>query len=654
SLPPAQIHTAPPPQHERRGGSSAPPPSSGPVEKIEVESYKMELAGLLASMRAGALTQGDRKTRHAVARVNEVIEDDLAPESETLQRRVDRMHEIWRQLALVLQTVRQYRWDHPQTGKAIEQALELIAETLDEEPTAVRWDIGTMHFGYAGHTVWKPERPPFDRIPYELFAAGLRKVQFRPGLTADELREFAGVLLQDAALGFGAEDDAATAMWDRKFEHIAYLAVDAFAEGDDPEFEKHRDEIAKQLAELAAMSEDGEDLLGSYMEIHREVVGEVVAELAEKMRETLGRDVDLSDEQWLGRYSLGFVEGCDDATAQGDLAVLLDSLTAWSQEQIAAKVPATAFRALGALTEAFAAERDKETAQAFREQALAAMFPPDQLQAVLEEVGGDIDPDPAVVDGVSLALEIMADDGFFDTAVEHYARTASEPLRAALVAYLVRFISGHEEQVAQLLTTANADDALQLLDRLHGLGGTPAVRAVTAAFGSVHAEVRTAALVCLPVLPPAVAATQLERILEDRDAGVRRKALETIGAFQVGSALETLCQRVEADSYHDVPLRERRLTLETVGKLDRVRAETIAIGLLQKQQLFRSDAIEQTRSIAADFLATSQSQEALDALTKASKSRFYASSELRITAKRAADAVFQRRSLIPPPKGGDK
>ena len=117
------------------------------------------------------------------------------------------------------------------------------------------------------------------------------------------------------------------------------------------------------------------------------------------------------------------------------------------------------------------------------------------------------------------------------------------------------------------------------------------------------------------------------------------------------AAVAPLDQRIQTDAFHELPLRERRLALETMGKLDRTRAETLAIGLLQKQQLFRSDAVEHTRSIAADFLSTSESQEVLDALTKASKSRFYASSELRVTAKRAADTVFQRRSLIPPPKG---
>lgn len=642
SLPPAQIHTAPPGRTD-----------SAPVERIQVESFKMELAGLLASMRAGALTQADQKQkrRRVVARVSEVVEDELAPGSDLLAERLVTLRTIWQKLAVVIQTARQYRWSHPQTDKALGQALELVEAALADEPISVRWDVGTMHFSHAGEPIYQPDRPPFDRIPYELFVAGIRKVQFRPGLTTGELREFLGVLLQDAALGFSAEDDAATALWDRKLEHIAYLAVDAFAEGDDPTFEQHRDEIARELAKLAAMSDEGEDLLGAYAEIHREVLSDVAEELEKKMAETLGHQLDLPEQQWLGRFALGFVAAYEDAAAQGDVGSLLDTLAEWSREQVAARAPQAAFGALATLTEAFTASRDRATAHAFRSQAVAAMFPSDELQQVCADLAPDPTPDPTVLGGVRLALDLLGDDSFFDPALELYGSAASDELREALLSYLAHYATGHEQQIAQLLTTATADHALQLLDRLRGLGGPAAVGAVTAAFASRHTDVRLAALGYLPLLPPQYVVDELRKILDDREDRIRRKALEAIAEQGLESAIGPLTERIRADEFHERPLRERRLIIEALGKLDRTSAERLSIELLQKQQLFRADTVEQTRSIAADFLATSDSEEALEALSKAAKSRFYASSELRVTAKRAADAVVQRRSLRPPPGG---
>ena len=105
-----------------------------------------------------------------------------------------------------------------------------------------------------GHTVWEPGAP-FDSIPYNLFACGMRTLGIEPGVTLDELRELFALFLVDPGRDLPPEDDLAAAFWEKALPHVKCEVVDAFAEGDAAEreaFYGEADQI-ENLAERAAI-----------------------------------------------------------------------------------------------------------------------------------------------------------------------------------------------------------------------------------------------------------------------------------------------------------------------------------------------------------------------------------------------------------------
>ncbi|MEZ4311361.1 MAG: hypothetical protein R3F14_25265 [Polyangiaceae bacterium] len=51
-------------------------------------------------------------------------------------------------------------------------------------------------FEHRGQTVWEPVGL-FEAVPYNLFAAGVRKIAFEPGLSEEEPRALCEVMLLD-------------------------------------------------------------------------------------------------------------------------------------------------------------------------------------------------------------------------------------------------------------------------------------------------------------------------------------------------------------------------------------------------------------------------------------------------------------------------
>ena len=102
-----------------------------------------------------------------------------------------------------------------------------------------------------GHTVWEPS-PPFDSVPYNLFACGVRGVHVARGLTLGELACFSRLLLLDPVRDLPPEDDLVSAFWERALEHVTCEVVDALAEGDAAE----REAFYGQADEVEAIAAD--------------------------------------------------------------------------------------------------------------------------------------------------------------------------------------------------------------------------------------------------------------------------------------------------------------------------------------------------------------------------------------------------------------
>lgn len=641
SHPPALTSRPPVPGASRAPGrSSAPPSEAQPAERARVDqqAFRVELAGLLAAMRAGAVTDagGAEKGRGFVVRGTEVKPDDVNLQERDIEVRVERLHEIWKTLAMVMQTARQYRWDHPHAARQLAHGHEQVIAALNETPRSIRWEVGTLQFSYRGRPVWLPDRAPYNRVPYELFGDGVREIQLLPGVSIEELRDLLGVMLRDAGLGFGADDNAATAMWDRKFAHVAYTAVDAFAEGDDPEFQDQRDEMASQLV----MIQD-EAAIGMYAAAHKQAVAcSVDIALDSAARKSLAEGLDPDDAHWQQRYGHAFVEAWYGGIPRDEL---LELLADWAGSQVESHAATAALDLLQSLTSAFDSRFGESAAREFRVLATAAMFPAARISAVIEDAKELPDPDPKVLEGIRTALASVEDDSFFDEAMGFFDVVAADEVRKALLGYLCRCAKGHEPALGQILSMAPPTHAMYVLETLRGTSTPAAKDAVAHGLKSQHLEIILAVIGSLDEVAAQQSGAMLRNLVASPEASIRRKFIEAVSQKGIRALEPILVERINSSAYFQLPVRERRLLLEALAATNRTEAEVTAMSLLDKQQLLGGEALEETRAVAADFLGSSSSELVLETLQRAAKKRWFGGSEtVRETAERSASRVAER------------
>ncbi|WP_437598596.1 protein kinase [Sorangium sp. So ce590] len=691
-------------------------------------AMRAELRRLSAANAAGQLTPSrEKKAPRVLVRGNDAIDEEQEPPSTAVvEQTCQRLVGVWKQLALVLSNIRQYGWNHPHVNKGIHFAFDEITRTLSQNPLGVRWEVTPSAFTSGGQPIWQPDRPPFDRIPYQLFADGVRRIQIKAGITEAELRDFAAILLRDQSFGIGEDDDAVTALWDRRFEHIAYMAIDQFAEGDVDleDFEEQCREMAVGARALAQIESlwDESSLAGRALQRNVEAAlaetGAAASALAVDplTRSTLGAQIALPSEQWTERYMEAFVDGYVDAVRHGDADRMTGALTAWTADQIVLHSYELAFEVQTMLRRAFSTrlegvQRGGAGAASSRrrpalpqlspraiDRALAqAMFPVEALKAILDDLattppeepaatgaaaatvaaqpgagrgaaqpgaGRSVAPlDPAIVEGLAHALDALDDGSLFSAACQCHGAMQSERLREVLFAYMRRWAPGREAELGDLVSRAPAPLALTLIQLLAQLKTLEALAALEAGFASPHVEVRIGALAELPDAAGSEGATgpgsaaervreELQKLLDDPAPPVRREALRLIGKLGVLAAGPTLVRRIVAPSFHDLPGSERRQWLETVAQLNPARSEKLAIELLEKRQLIPSEAIEQTRELAAHFLCQARSYEALRAVKEATKPRWWNTPPVRDAAARAAVAIAAR--LVAPTRPSDR
>lgn len=633
TVPPAQIRTAPP------GATS----SSSDRVSVDMSSVRVEMASLLSSLRAGAVTDGGRSAPQASARANDITDEEASLTDDQVDANASRIAELWTLMTVVMQTSRQYRWDHPQTEHQLERCMEAIRTFLQEAPNSLAFDVGAMHLSYHRQVVWKMDRPPYDRIPYELFVEGVRKLQLKPGLSGAELKEFLGVLLRDVALGFGAEDDAATALWDRKLKHVGWLAVDAFADADDPEFLEQRDDIVRQLDLRGEAAEQ----LGAYAAARRALAGSAaVLALDDASRIAIETNLQPDDAETYDRFALAFRAAWTAAAEGSDRLRLTGSMERWALEQVAARGGALVLHVFRALDDAAALCASHELTVSLREALVAAMLSPQQACALLDSIADE--QDGSVLEALGRALELLHPDvSVVAGVIERYPGMAPS-LRDVVIHWLAARVSGFEQAVADALPVFSVDHARVVLAALRSLGTPESMVAVSSALRSPHAAVRMEALASLPEAPMDRIREDIRRLVEDPDTEMRMRVLQTVASRRILAAGPALMRRIQTDSFHELDVAERRMLLEAVGALNRSRAETLALELLEKRVLLHSASIDATRVAAAEFLASATTPEVLDALRRVSKARWFTSDSVRVAAQQAAGRVEHRRSEVPP------
>lgn len=628
------------------------------------KEMRTELLKLLAAARAGQFKTARKGATGVVVKGNDAIEEGGELSEAEAREAAARLTSIFKQLGLAMAGVRQYGLTHPQTTRALSQAFAEIVSALTANPHAVRWEVMSDAFVFEEHPIWSPDRVPFDRIPHQLFADGVRKVQFKQGLTEEELRDFLTILLRDASGLFGDEDDSVTALWDRRFDHVAYLAVDSFAEGDNLEGEELEDwnELADRALELAKIDKDfdEQDLEAQALELNLQQTlleaGDAAAALAldPMARATLGAQLVISPERWLEAYVDAFVPAYLDARARGDAELVHQALAEWTRDQIALHAADRVFEIHQAMTSAFRAQLAPEAAQQAELDTAKVMFPVETLRSLLTDLssehrGWGADRSQAgasagLVAGLGRALELLASDAVFALACECLDSAFSEGLRDVLVPYLRRWSTGQEALLGSLLGRAGPELGKIVIEILGGLGTPKARAAIEAALANPDIEVKLAALAYFGEEIGDKAREEITALLDAPDVDVRKRTLELVARLSVVAAGPVLVRRIQSDNFHDLSVDERRGWLETVYLLKPARGEAVAIELLSKRRLLSSEATEQSRALAATLLGSCDSPEASEALQTAAKQRWGTSNVVREAATKALAQIEARRS----------
>jgi serine/threonine protein kinase len=555
--------------------------------------------------------------------------------------RVEAARELFRHVDRVFPSVRQFGWDHPSTERVLRTTFDAFVEILATH-TAVQLTIRPYLLQAFGHTAWEPSAP-FDVVPYNLFACGIRTLKIERGIGMDGLRSLLSLFLLDPVRDLPPEDDLVTAFWERDLAHVSYEVVDVLAEGDATEreaFYGQADEVEVMAAEAARKA--------SSLEAKAMAVSTDRGALANRRdRSPMGLDdvvravfasqLELSRDKWSERYVDALVEGYLDAASHRDAPLVLASLRRSAADLVVAGRLSMTVRLHDAVV-ARLAQRVKSEDFARLSAALTnALFGAETLELALKYLLGKPE-EVAAFEPILRSLWAAE----LPTALMTLATTPPGALREALTHFVERVLPGHEGDVAQSLAGMDPNLACGLVALL-GRAGTPeAKRALAQLASSDDVTLRIEAKVLLASSADQIQG-ELMQLLESNSALARMAAQRAVTRHALKQAWPAIGRQVRAPNFHDLGADERRELLHTLVALSPERGEPMALELLKKGGVFTSEDRETSRALAAEALgAISQSPATAAALREVAQTRWGTSDETRAAAAAAAKRVAAR------------
>jgi hypothetical protein len=226
-------------------------------------------------------------------------------------------------------------------------------------------------------------------------------------------------------------------------------------------------------------------------------------------------------------------------------------------------------------------------------------------------------------------------------------------LQTLLLAFIARHGRGHEMKIATLFPNADVDLGLALVRLLAEVDTETAKEAVALASQSPHALVRIEALGHIEGVSGPRLRSELRKLLEDPDPSVRLLALNAMEAHNITIAGPFLVLRIQDAEFFKLSFEERNQALKTLSRLRPKRCEEVCTALLADARLLRVGAREETRELAAQFLAEVAASDAaffmLEGIAKSSGWRNSkrvrdAASAALVRLKERADAAEQRKA----------
>ena len=560
---------------------------------------------------------------------------------------------LFRAVERLLPSVRQYGWSHPETERRLRQLFEETIALLAADPTRVRWTVRPYSFAHADQEVWEPAAP-FDGIPYTLFESGIRAMHLTPGITELELRGLIGVVLLDPTRDLPPEDDLGTMLWELGLTHVHAEAVDNFAEGDAAEREAFRaqsdplEQLAAQAAKAARAEARAMAVSTERSALEREDVVGATLGLDRTHRLALGAQLAMSSPRWTERYIDVLADAYFETRRSGDVDLVTDALRASVGDLIVTRRALVATALHHGLLEVVASRCVPAELGALRLELTDAMFGGEAFDALLSAIAATPRSTPdraALIAGALPVLEHLGPGELgrvLGALAAAYGTSGVEELREAMLAYVSRVLDGQAQLVAARLPELPAELAHELLAVLGRRQTADAVSALADVAASGDVILRVAAIAQRATSTESLR-QELGALAEHARADVRLAALREVAEHNVRELGPWLVRRIEDQTFHALPLDERRALLETLHALHSVRAEAAAIALLSQRAVLRSEARDQSRLVAAQHLADhGDTPTALEALAGASKGWWGTSAELRTLATDGGRAISAR------------
>ena len=559
--------------------------------------------------------------------------------------RVQALRDLMKHFDRLFPSVRQLGWAHPATDRTLHLAYDAFVEALRAQPTLVHWTLRPYSFMTLGHTVWEPGAP-FDAIPYNLFACGIRVLRVDAGVTFEEMRELFGLCLLDPGRDLPPEDDLAAALWEKALPHVHWECVDAFAEGDASEREAFYGEAdqLESLAEAAATKQMNRlEMQAMALSTDDSALGKDKERspfaLDDATRQHLAPYFDVSNDVWAERFVDALVEGYLDSAAHRDAPLVLASLRRSAADLVVAGRLSVAVQINLAVIERLRARVQGADNQAKLAAALTnAMFGGETLELLLKRLQGD----PSGLEAFGMVLPGLSANEF-GTVLSSLREVSHPPLRNLLASYVERYVGGRESEVAQAAAGSDPDTGAYLVQLL-GRMGTPQARQVLGQLSQQSEDVNVRVEARVLVAPSAdLAHKELSALLENASALVRMAALRTSTRYGMRNAWPTVNRIIGAKTFNELGNDERRELLRACVLLSPERGEPVLLELAKKGGVLSSEEREATRAMAAELLGElSRTRATAMALQEIASARWGVSDETRMAAANAAKRIGLR------------
>lgn len=127
-------------------------------------------------------------------------------------------------LAKAVKATQLYPLENPMCRKFADELMNRINETF-KAMDVIRLSVGKTKLFFGGASVLE-QAGGDESVPGRLFWAGVREISFHVGLSGQEALDFLAVFRASDRKVAEGEGDIVTLLWEGRFEHITYIAID--------------------------------------------------------------------------------------------------------------------------------------------------------------------------------------------------------------------------------------------------------------------------------------------------------------------------------------------------------------------------------------------------------------------------------------------